>query len=141
MASPGSQDKFLENGHFSVEVKGGDTDPDVDPIDIGWDTLVAGENRVAGPDFLGEVVLRGPMAAARRAFSEWVNASARGNQPLRTVTVTVFHGSRLIDQVVFEDCLVSRYVFPHIGQAPGCPAPLLEEVRFVYRRRRRLTES
>jgi hypothetical protein len=144
----GTSDQFAQVRGFKVEI----TSPAGTEHDFLWDTFADGE--VIGADAdrfqttspghksVGEVTLRGAMTDKRAALCQWINETVNGKPWKRTVTITelVFGADGSVKdgkQYIYFDCFPTAYLFPRLNASSASergPEPLMEEIRFAYRR-------
>ena len=139
MAKASSSDKFAQVMGFRVEIASSGSGSDVD---TSWETVSSGgllvqKTNSPGHKTVGEITLRGPVTAGRKALCQWINDVVNGNDRTRNVWITpILLDGRLGETVVLLDCVPTAYVPPRlsVSQAGGpCEEPPEEEIRFTYR--------
>jgi hypothetical protein len=143
MSAGSNADQILRYKGFNVEIKGADNAPQ--DIDRAWVTMAVGSiaektleagQHQPGKAYVEEIALRGPLTPDRKSMTEWLNDTANGRDPHRTVTVTLIplDPKQLEETFIFEDAYVTGYVFPPLVLDDPCPPELIEELRFAYGR-------
>jgi hypothetical protein len=134
---------------FTVEIHGAGSGSDVDSA---WESCTGGglnievcdsstgsdqfHTTTPGHKYVDTLTLRGPLTAGRKALCDWINATVRGQDWKRTVTITELVSEQGVvregRRFTYFDCFPVRYRFPTVEH--GGTTSIVEEIEFAVER-------
>lgn len=124
-----TQDQTLQVRGFIVEIDGGGSGTEPDSA---WRRVSGGAETVevrkttTGPDqiqmtapgaaYITSIELEGPMTATRKAMYLWIDATNKGQDPRRKVTIKpVDANGQPVKTFVYDNCLIEEYRMPSLS--------------------------